>query len=508
MAYKFNPFTKKPDYYESGSGSTTDDVARDNIMILAWKIAIAEGLTKFNLEDGAVDEFEDETGVDTTNSINESYNSTDDYYSPVAGSVVDNMEYSTDALAQAAYVTNAVATSIPPSEQSDTYVKATTKFSTNYWPYFATDPTKSVTGATSGNAWVSANGTVTNQRFHIDLGAATVITRIYYENFHESGNSEQAGVRNFTFWGSNTAEAFSELTYATDTGWTQLTTSQSSFDQHSDPDAADPKYISVTNTTAYRYYAFKFADNWGDAAIMGVRRIHLQLYPLQSYSESTIKTKGSYSLKGVAASSASLCTLTRTLASAIDLSGISFIKLDLRSDRLSNNLAFGFRNSGSVVSSFTPSLASTATWTSFVWSLDVVSNGAKDAISMLYISLINTSASNTFYVDNWIGPLTNMTLISSYSEAETEPSTARYLALVEPVDAITVNTDVKGYVSEDNGSNYDQVTLTDEGYFDSSKKILAGNVSITDRSDKTMRQKLTTHNNKDLKVHAWGMLWK
>jgi len=39
---------------------------------------------------------------------------------------------------------------------------------------------------------------------------------------------------------------------------------------------ADPKFIDVDNDTAYRYYAFKFADNWGYAYNMGVRRIELQ----------------------------------------------------------------------------------------------------------------------------------------------------------------------------------------------------------------------------------------
>ena len=111
-------------------------------------------------------------------------------------------------------------------------------------------------------------------------------------------------------------------------------------------------------------------------------------------------------------------------------------------------------------------------------------------------------------MDKFSGPLGNMALISESVEAETEPTTGRFLALIEPVDSITVNTDLKGYISNDDGSNFDEVTLTDEGYFDSTKKILSGNVTLTDRSDKTMVQKIQTFNNKDLKVHAWGMLWK
>jgi hypothetical protein len=102
----------------------------------------------------------------------------------------------------------------------------------------------------------------------------------------------------------------------------------------------------------------------------------------------------------------------------------------------------------------------------------------------------------------------DMTLISNSIEAELQPTKVRFMALVEPVNAITLNTDIKGWISEDNAAHYDQVTLTDEGYFDATKKIYAGSVNLTDYTDKTMVQKITTHNGKNLKVHAWAMMWR
>lgn len=168
-------------------------------------------------------------------------------------------------------------TSQYPPEQSDTYVKSTTKLSGAYWAYFATDPTKSLIGSYYNNGWLTLTGTVTNQRFHIDLGSGKIIKRIYYENSHTSGLYSEGGVQNFTFWGSNTgAGTFDDLVYANNEGWTQLTISQSTFDQHIAENQVDPKYITVTNTTAYRYYAFKFADNHGDPNNMGFRRVELQ----------------------------------------------------------------------------------------------------------------------------------------------------------------------------------------------------------------------------------------
>jgi len=199
------------------------------------------------------------------------------------GTVSTNIVFSTSPTfitptlgAAAATSLNIIPSQYPPA-QSDTYVKATTKANTDYWPYFATDPAKSLTGHPGTGAWFSGSGSVTNQRFHIDLGSAKILKRIYYENVHDNGGTTTKGVKNFTFWGSNTgAGSFDDLVYANDEGWTQLTTSQATFDIHSAANEADPKYITVTNTTAYRYYAFKFADNYGDASYMGVRRIELQ----------------------------------------------------------------------------------------------------------------------------------------------------------------------------------------------------------------------------------------
>jgi len=166
-------------------------------------------------------------------------------------------------------------TSQYPPEQSDTFVKSTTKRTLNYWAYYATDPALSVIGGSAENAWLSDGNT--DQRFHIDLGSAKVIRRIYYANYHLTGGFVTRGVKNFTFWGSNTgAGSFDDLVYGNDGGWTILDVSTNTMLEHTEVDEADPQYVAVTNSTEYRYYAFKFADNYGDGSYMGVRRIELQ----------------------------------------------------------------------------------------------------------------------------------------------------------------------------------------------------------------------------------------
>lgn len=175
-------------------------------------------------------------------------------------------------------------TSQYPPAQNNTYVTATSWSSNPCPPWQATDPAKSLTGGDIDTFWLSDNAP-TNQRFHIDLGEAKVIGRVYYENAHSSGGYTTRGMKTFTFWGSNSATAFATTTYGTDTDWTQLTTSTSEMDQHIAADQADPKYFTVTNTTAYRYYAIKCSVNWGDSGgggYMGVRRIELQSAPSNS----------------------------------------------------------------------------------------------------------------------------------------------------------------------------------------------------------------------------------
>ncbi|MHC1687959.1 MAG: DUF5000 domain-containing lipoprotein [Methanothrix sp.] len=161
-----------------------------------------------------------------------------------------------------------------PTQDAD-HVKATSNYASRL-PYYATDPSKSLVGSPDGNEWNSANLSITNQRFHIDLGVAKIVKRIYYENRHSTGANTNAGAKNFTLWGSNNEAAFADLVYAHNTNWTQLTTAQSTFDQHVTADQADPKYILVTNTVAYRYYAIEIADNWGATSVIGLRRIELQ----------------------------------------------------------------------------------------------------------------------------------------------------------------------------------------------------------------------------------------
>ena len=62
------------------SSSVSFDRDYFNIALLGFKMAVNESLTVFNLIDGIVDEFHDESGTDEAEGSNDLYNATDDYY--------------------------------------------------------------------------------------------------------------------------------------------------------------------------------------------------------------------------------------------------------------------------------------------------------------------------------------------------------------------------------------------------------------------------------------------
>lgn len=107
------------------------------------------------------------------------------------------------------------------------------------------------------------------------------------------------------------------------------------------------------------------------------------------------------------------------------------------------------------------------------------------------------------------GEIFNMTLISETFIADTEPTSAQIVLLEEDIDSITLNTDLKAYVSRDGGSTYTQGTLSYEIDFDSNTKVLIANVDLSSQpSGTSMVYKIETLNTKNLSLHATALSWK
>ncbi len=114
----------------------------------------------------------------------------------------------------------------------------------------------------------------------------------------------------------------------------------------------------------------------------------------------------------------------------------------------------------------------------------------------------------TFKLNGYVPQKANMTLLSNSFTAENQPDSARIILFEENVDSITLNTDIKAYVSRDDGSSWEEAVLTDEGFIDSTKHILSATLDISEQSEDTdMRWEIKTFNNKDLKIHGVGLSW-
>jgi hypothetical protein len=73
----------------------------------------------------------------------------------------------------------------------------------------------------------------------------------------------------------------------------------------------------------------------------------------------------------------------------------------------------------------------------------------------------------------------NMTLLSNAQVAELVPTEARIVLFEEDVDEIAINTDLKAYISRNDGNTYSEVVLEDAGNYISGAQILTGTVDIS-----------------------------
>ena len=104
---------------------------------------------------------------------------------------------------------------------------------------------------------------------------------------------------------------------------------------------------------------------------------------------------------------------------------------------------------------------------------------------------------------------TSTTIISNTFTASSAPSTARIVVFQENVDTPTLNTDIIAQVSRNNGTTLTTFTLADEGYVtgSSGQRILAGTADISGQPSGTnVRWKLTLANNQS-KIHGVSLAW-
>lgn len=106
----------------------------------------------------------------------------------------------------------------------------------------------------------------------------------------------------------------------------------------------------------------------------------------------------------------------------------------------------------------------------------------------------------------------DLSLVSNASTADSAPTKGDIvMTYTNGAGTATVNTDLKAWVSRDNGSNYTQATLTSEGTTGGHTILTAHDVDISGQPSGTaMRYKITTHNQsgaKETRIQAVSLGW-
>ena len=107
------------------------------------------------------------------------------------------------------------------------------------------------------------------------------------------------------------------------------------------------------------------------------------------------------------------------------------------------------------------------------------------------------------------GATTSTTIVSNAFASTGVPTNSRIVVFEENVDTPTLNTDIIASISRDGGSNFTTATLSDSGYVtgSSGQRILTGQATISGQpSGQSMRWKLALANNK-VKIHGVSLQW-
>ncbi|MBF0326552.1 MAG: hypothetical protein HQL42_15980 [Alphaproteobacteria bacterium] len=117
-------------------------------------------------------------------------------------------------------------------------------------------------------------------------------------------------------------------------------------------------------------------------------------------------------------------------------------------------------------------------------------------------------------MEMFVGTVTapgNITVVSTATTAEagTTDTEARIVLLHQPIDAVTLNTDVTVEVSRDNGTTWSAGTLINQGAFDATTNILSTTIDLSGQPSGTaMKWRFKTFNAKEQRLHGVWMQWR
>mgnify|MGYP001230623103 CR=1 FL=1 len=372
-------------------------------------------------------------------------------------------------------------------------------YSASFYPWYAFDD------AASGNAWLS-NGN-TNQWLKVDFGANKTVHRYM---LHPGGIGQVArGPNTWTLQGSATG-AFSgeQVTIDSRSGITWNGSEQ---------------YFDVATPGAYRYYRLYVNSNNGDG--LYVQLLNCQLYTTVTPASTIYPASMSVYCKDWVALKALARTETLNSQSiwyALSFDGGTTYSAFVSSAWLPivrNNAGAWEYWSGSAWTNATPNSAlgamaqaagvtgnrmTGATMAGLSQAQIEGSGGFTGGQTSLPVLAALYSGSSTatpvLSAMSMTSDIQPHDMVAEFSAFEAvDPDIGRAVFVMQAVDDITLDTDVKAWMKRGTGA-YAQVPLVQDSAYDATRVLVRGELDMSATPGTAAQLKLTTHNNKAVKV--------
>ena len=461
------------------------DTIDQNIFLNSYYIAKAGALSKFNMVNGVVDEFEDEDGVDLPNSSGYEYDGVNKLYKNLTG-----FEYLWGS-AVSGFFANV-----------DNLGNKIVRNSTDYtYIYLSSD---------YGTTWTDISPTVSGTP-HWNWGI-------------------------FSKDGSKLIVAGTRLFISSDFGvnWTEV---QPKGDVDSNWKSAaissDGNYLIASEVGGRIYRSVDGGVNWietkpfgdidtsaklkmnsvGDKIII-INLTHLFISSDYGATWTEKITGQSYNFTDIDIdfSGQTLIVSGRQVWGSLDF-GVSWFSINsygsthYKTVAVSGNgmyMAYNNQNDRLLVSSDQGN-----TWTETRPDGDVNRNYTQLSLNFSgYILTAAMAAGSYYFKVGKIPGIQNIVLQSKSSSATLTPDSFKGLIVYKPVDPIILNTDLNFYLSRDNGVTWTKTTLAELNTIDNAKKIISVDADVSSQPNGTqIKYKLTTANEKLLEVHSVEYWW-
>jgi hypothetical protein len=139
-------------------------------------------------------------------------------------------------------------------------------------------------------------------------------------------------------------------------------------------------------------------------------------------------------------------------------------------------------------------------------SLDITSSDTTTTYNYVWVAMTTTGNTSTKYFAEiqFYEPVvySNMTLVSTTQTADTTVSNGRVLMEIDPIDSITLNTDLTVDVTADNGSHWTSATLSSIGKGQAGRTIVeTADTSFGANTGTSFAVRIKTLNNKNVNVY-------